>query len=87
MGAAILVQSLAVEPRFCGAVAESPFATFRDAAYSKFSQISGFGLWFGKILGRPMIESGLLYAQIRYNVNLNEANPSYAVAHSSVPSC
>ncbi len=85
MGAAILLQSLAVEPRFCGAVAESPFATFHDAAYSKFSQISGLGLWFGKTLGRPMIESGLLYARLRYNVNLNQANPSGAVAHSSVP--
>lgn len=85
MGAAILVQSLAVEPRFCGAIAESPFATFRDGAYSKFSEMSGLGLWFGKTLGRPMIESGLLYAQLRYHVNLAEANPSYAVEHSSVP--
>jgi hypothetical protein len=85
MGAAILVQSLATEPRLCGAIAESPFATFRDGAYSKFSEISGFGLWFGKTLGRPMIESGLLYARLRYHVNLTQANPSYAVEHSSVP--
>jgi hypothetical protein len=85
MGAAILVQSLAVEPRFCGAIAESPFATFRDGAYSKFSQVSGLGLWFGKTLGRPMIESGLLYARLRYGVDLTKANPSYAVRHSNVP--
>ena len=85
MGAAILVQSLAVEPRFCGAIAESPFATFRDGAYSKFSEISHLGLWFGKTLGRPMIETGLLYARLRYHVDLTRANPSYAVAHSSVP--
>lgn len=85
MGAAILVQSLAVEPRFCGAIAESPFATFRDGAYSKFSEMSGLGLWFGKTLGRPMIESGLLYARLRYGVDLTQANPSYAVKHSSVP--
>jgi alpha-beta hydrolase superfamily lysophospholipase len=85
MGAAILVQSLAVEPRFCGAIAESPFATFRDGAYSKFSEISGLGLWFGKTLGRPMIESGLLYAHLRYRVDLTQANPSYAVEHSDVP--
>jgi hypothetical protein len=85
MGAAILVQSLAVEPRFCGAIAESPFATFRDGAYSKFSEFSHLGLWFGKTLGRPMIEAGLLYASLRYHVDLTQANPSYAVAHSAVP--
>ena len=85
MGAAILVQSLASEPRFCGAIAESPFATFRDGAYSKFSEMSGLGLWFGKTLGRPMIESGLLYARLRYQVDLTEANPVYAVEHSTVP--
>lgn len=85
MGAAILVQSLAVEPRFCGAIAESPFATFRDGAYSKFSELSHLGLWFGKTVGRPMIETGLLYARWRYHVDLTQANPSYAVAHSPVP--
>ncbi|ABF43714.1 Dipeptidyl aminopeptidases/acylaminoacyl-peptidases-like protein [Candidatus Koribacter versatilis Ellin345] len=85
LGAAILVQSLAVEPRFCGAIAESPFATFRDGAYSKFSEISHLGLWFGKTLGRPMIETGLLYARLRYKIDLTQADPSYAVAHSSVP--
>ena len=85
MGAAILVESLQSEPRFCGAIAESPFATFRDGAYSKFSEFSHLGLWFGKTLGRPMIESGLLYARLRYHVDLTQANPSYAVAHSSVP--
>lgn len=85
MGAAILVESLAAEPRFCGAIAESPFATFRDGAYSKFSEFSHLGLWFGKTLGRPMIESGLLYARLRYQVDLTQANPSHAVAHSDVP--
>ncbi len=85
MGAAILVQSLAVEPRFCGAIAESPFATFRDGAYSKFSEFSHLGLWFGKTLGRPMIESGLLYARLRYHVDLTQADPAYAVRRSRVP--
>jgi fermentation-respiration switch protein FrsA (DUF1100 family) len=85
MGAAILVDSLVAEPRFCGAIAESPFATFRDGAYSKFSEFSHLGLWFGKSIGRPMIETGLLYARLRYHVDLTQANPSYSVAHSNVP--
>ena len=85
MGAAILVQSLDTEPKLCGAIAESPFATFRDGAYSKFSEMSGLGLWFGKTLGQPMIESGLLYARLRYGVDLTQASPSYAARNSTVP--
>ncbi len=36
MGAAQLLQSLAIEPRFCAVIAESPFASFREVAYARF---------------------------------------------------
>ncbi len=85
MGAAILVQSLAVETRFCAAIAESPFADFRQAAYERVSEHTGTGLWFGKTLGGLAVESGLLYARMRYHVDLGQASPLNAARISSVP--
>lgn len=85
MGAATIVQALQSEPRLCAIVAESPFATFRDAAYSRFAQHSGLGLWFGKSIARPGIETGLLYARLRYGVDLTRASGVDAVRDSRTP--
>src|ERR1700734_3929039 len=48
MGAASLLQSLAVEPHFCAVVAESPFASFREASYDRLGQWFGTGPGLGR---------------------------------------
>lgn len=50
MGAAELLQSLPLEPRFCAVVAESPFASFREVAYNRFGQQFHTGPWLGRNL-------------------------------------
>lgn len=85
MGAAILLQALRTEPRFCAVVAESPFANFRDAAYDRVGGRSSAGPWLGMTLLRPTVEIGLLYARFRYGVALARVSPEDAVAASSVP--
>ena len=84
-GAAIILQSLAVEPRFCAVVAESPFATARQMSYERVSGPLHLQPWFGRTLGRPVIASAVLYARIRYGVDLLEPSPLDAVTHSRVP--
>src|SRR5262249_34415988 len=62
MAAAIILQSLAVEPRRRAVVAESPYATFTEVAYARLSDPGfppRFSLW-------PIIQTGYLYARIRY---------------------
>jgi len=86
MGAAIMLQSLAVEPRFCAVVVESPFATFQEAAQERIGRYAGMGPhWFGQTVGRPIIWSAELYGRLRYGVNLISANPLEAVDASSTP--
>ena len=86
MGAAILLQSLAREPRFCAAVADSAFATFREAAYEHVGEFVGMGPhWFGQTLGQPMIWIGILYGRLRYHENLMDANPRPALMATAVP--
>lgn len=86
MGAAIILQSAAREPRFCAIVAESTFATFHEAAYERIGEYFGMGPhWFGRTLGRPIIWAASLYSRLRYGRDLMKANPLEAMRRSRVP--
>jgi fermentation-respiration switch protein FrsA (DUF1100 family) len=85
MGAAQILQSVAVEARFCAVSAESPFATFQEAAYDRIGQEFGTGPWLGRTFLGPAIRIGLLYARLRYDVDLSRASPAKAVVASKVP--
>ncbi len=85
MGAAIILQSVAVEHRYCAVVAESPFSDFRHAAVERVSRKVGLGLWAGNTIFRPMIDFSFLYARLRYGLDLGQVSPQEAVAHSDVP--
>jgi fermentation-respiration switch protein FrsA (DUF1100 family) len=81
MGAAILLESLRVEPRFRAVVAECPFATFEEIAFDRLHQLSHlprFTLW-------PFVRTGQFYARERYGIDLREASPEAVVAHTHVP--
>jgi predicted alpha/beta-fold hydrolase len=85
MGAAILLQSLRTTPGFCAVVAESSFANFREASYLRIGEHLHAGAWAGRILLRPAVEAGLLYAHWKYCVDLTSASPENAVTASKVP--
>lgn len=84
-GAALMLESLAVEQRYCAVAVESPFSTAREMSYERISGPLHLQPWFGKTLGRPVLWSAVLYARLRYGVNLLQPNPLEAVTHSSVP--
>lgn len=81
MGASVLLQSLAVEPRFRAVVAESPFATFQEIAYDRMWQATGAprGLFW------PIVTTGFAYARVWHGFNLYNASPLAAVRATSVP--
>lgn len=85
MGAAQLLQSLPKEPRFCAVVAESPFASFREVAYARFGRPFHTGPWIGRTFFRPTVDMGFLYVRWHYGLNMEEASPEEAVAHSDIP--
>ena len=81
MGAAILLQSLPVEPRFRALVADSPFATFDEIAHDRLAQHTG--LWpqaFG-----PIVHLGFGYARLRYGLDLQRAAPIDSIRATNVP--
>jgi dipeptidyl aminopeptidase/acylaminoacyl peptidase len=85
MGAAQLLESLALEKGFCAVAAESAFASFREAGFDRVGQALGTGPWAGRFLLRPGVEVGFVYARLRYGIDFEEASPENAVAASSVP--
>jgi len=90
MGAALVLDSLAAEPRFCAVIADSGFSTFRSVAYDREGYLIGLGRfgmerWFGRTIGFLPVDVGLHYAKWRYGVDLFRANPVDALKNSSVP--
>jgi dipeptidyl aminopeptidase/acylaminoacyl peptidase len=89
MGAAQLLQSLNTERGFCAVVAESPFASFREASYDRIGEWLGAGPRIGPLIGRtvlrPVVDIGFLYVRWKYAINLAEDDPAQAVANSQVP--
>ena len=84
-GAALMLQSLAVENRFCAIAVESPFSSAREMSYERVSRPLHLQPWFGRTLGRPAIWSASLYARLRYGIDLLQPSPLEAVTHSKVP--
>jgi pimeloyl-ACP methyl ester carboxylesterase len=64
---------------------ESPFSTARAMSYERVSGPLHLGPWFGKTIGFPVIEAALLYAKVRYGLDLLEPSPLYGITHSRVP--
>jgi hypothetical protein len=85
MGAAILLQALSKEPRFCAVAAESPFASFREVAYDRLGQKLGGGAWVGRTLFGPLVSEVFLYARWRYEIDFNQDSPASSAASTNVP--
>jgi alpha-beta hydrolase superfamily lysophospholipase len=84
-GAALMLQSLAGENRFCAVAVESSFSTAREMSFKRVSGPIHLGPWFGETLGRPAIWSAIVYARLRYGIDLLQPSPLDAVIHSKVP--
>jgi dipeptidyl aminopeptidase/acylaminoacyl peptidase len=81
MGAAILLESLAREPRFRAVVAEAPFAELREIAYDRLAQETALPprlFW-------PIVDLGMVYGRVRYGIDLDRASPAAVVRATSVP--
>jgi uncharacterized protein len=84
-GAALVLQSLAVEPRYCAVAVESSYATAREMSYERVSAPFHLRPWFGRTLGEPVIEFALLYSKLRYGLDLLKPSPLDGIKHSRVP--
>lgn len=84
-GAALMLQSLAKEPRYCAVAVESSFSTAREMSYERVSGPLHVGPWFGHTIGWPVIEAAVLYTNLRYHMDLLQPSPLAAIQQSHVP--
>lgn len=84
-GAALMLQSLAVEQRYCAVAVESSFSTAREMSFERVSGPLHLAPWFGRTVGRSVIAAAVVYARMRYGLDLLEPSPLAAVEHSAVP--
>lgn len=85
MGAALVLDSLILEDRFCAVIAESPFSSFRSVAYEREAFYLKAPSWVGSTLLRLPVEVGMTYAKLRYGLDFDRDSPADAVGHSSTP--
>ena len=85
MGAAILLQSLPGEPRIRATVAEASFRAFSDIAYDRLAGRAYLGISAGRFLFWPVVEPGLLWARLRYGLDLRNVSPFDSLGRSSTP--
>jgi uncharacterized protein len=85
LGGAVLLESLAIEPRFSAIVADSSFSSFERIARDRVAQRLPFPQGVGRILAAPPIWAGFLYARLRYGLDFRAASPEAALARSTTP--
>jgi len=81
MGAAILLQSLALAPRIRAVVAEGSFTGFRRVAYDRVARSLGLPA----MLTGLFVEPALVYLRARYGLAMDQANPIDGVRESHTP--
>jgi pimeloyl-ACP methyl ester carboxylesterase len=79
LGGAILLQSLARGADFRALVAESSYASFQEVAEDRVGKV------IGRIFAPILVREAMLYARLRYHVDLWDADSASAAAHSKVP--
>ena len=82
LGGSELLEALDREPRFRAVIAESAYSSFPSIAYERMGRtIPGGWKW----LTVPFVDSGMLWARLRYGIDLRQASPVDAVRRTQVP--
>ncbi len=85
LGGAVLIQSLDVEQRFSGIVAEGAYASFERIARDRVAQMLPLPGAMARMIAAPPVWAGFVYARVRYGLNFWKASPQAAIARSSTP--
>lgn len=85
LGGAVLIQSLAAEPRFSGIVAECAYASLASLARDRVAERLPLPRGMGRLLAAPAVWAAFGYARVRYSLDFRKASAEAALAHTSIP--
>ena len=81
LGAAVLIQSAAVQPVFSAIVAECAYADLLDAGADRMSRFAGVP----RPLARMMVDAAMLYAHWADGLDLRAVSPLHDIARAPTP--
>jgi pimeloyl-ACP methyl ester carboxylesterase len=85
LGASILIQAAAQEPVFSAIVAESPFRNLPTIAEYRLVQKFNGPKPLLRVLAKAIMPAALIYARVRYGLDLTAASPQNSAAHLTTP--
>jgi pimeloyl-ACP methyl ester carboxylesterase len=85
LGASILIQAAAVEPQFRAIAAECPYADLEAIAESRVQDALPLPGAPGRMFSRLVVRGGMLYARLRYGLDLRAVSPTAAIAQTNTP--
>jgi uncharacterized protein len=83
LGGAVLIESLAVEPRFNAIVAESSFSSLERIAQDRVAERLPLPREIGRSLAAPVVWAAFVYTRLRYGLDFWAASPEAAIARSA----
>jgi pimeloyl-ACP methyl ester carboxylesterase len=85
LGAAILIQSSAVDPVFKSIVAECSYADLRGVGEYRVQRMAPLPPWLARPASEAMLEFAFLYARPRFGVDLSKVSPVTDIARTKTP--
>ena len=85
LGGAVALQASSVQPVFRAIVAECSYSDLRTIARERVEQMFGLPRVIGAPASSALVGSGLIYARLRYGLDLGQVSPESAIARTSTP--
>lgn len=85
LGGAVLIESLAVEPRFSAIVAECSYSNLALLARDRVAERLPLPREVGRVIAAPPVWAAFIYARLRYGLDFWEASPKEALARAGTP--
>jgi len=85
LGGSVLLQSLAHEKRLRAVVADSAYSSFPSIAVDRLDQALPFPAWMDDAVTIPAVAGGLLYARMKYGLDLTGTSAAKALRQTTTP--
>ncbi len=85
LGGAVLIQAAAEKPVFSAIVAECPYESLLSVAFDRISRAPHAASMLSAIPAHGLLWGGVLYARIRYGLDLREASPLQSAKSLKTP--
>jgi alpha-beta hydrolase superfamily lysophospholipase len=85
LGASVLIQASNTSSEFRGVIAECPYSSLREIAEYRLSRQNPLPDWAAKLLSKAVVSGGLVYARLRYGLDLGAVDLVKGMRRNETP--